>query len=128
MLDELPEGQQIDATAEIDEATRVTGRVRIEAGTRIANCIVRGPVVIGQDCVLRDAYVGPYTALGNRVCITGSEIEHSIVLDDSRIVDLGGRIEDSLIATHVEVSRTRVRPAAHRLMLGDDSKVDMGSA
>ncbi|MSS70757.1 MAG: glucose-1-phosphate thymidylyltransferase [Candidatus Latescibacteria bacterium] len=125
VLDELPDGQEIDPTAKIDPSSRVMGRVRIGANAQIDGCAIRGPVVIGEGCILRDAYVGPYTALGNRVTITGSEIEHSIVLDDSRILDLGGRIEDSLIATHVEVARTRARPAAHRFMLGDDSRVDL---
>ena len=125
VLDELPEGQRIHPSAKIDSESKMSGRVEIGEKTELYSCFVRGPVVIGPECVLRDTYIGPYTSIGTQVTITRSEIEHSIVLDRSRILDLEVRIEDSLIATNVEVTRTRARPAAYRFMLGDDSKVDL---
>ena len=125
VLDELPDEKKIDPDVRIGDSSRVTGRVQISGATEIENCIIRGPVVIGARCRLKDAYVGPYTAVGNDVEIVGSEIEHSIVLDGGRILDLGGRIEDSLIGCHAEVTRVDARPAAYRFMLGDDSKVDI---
>ncbi len=39
-----------------------------------------------------------------------SEIEHSVVMDDSQILDIA-RLEDSLIGSEAVVQRTRVRPA-----------------
>ena len=125
VLDELGDENEIASDTQIGTSSRVTGRVRIESGTEIENCIIRGPVVIGSGCRLRDAYVGPYTALGNGVEIAASEIEHSIVLDGGRIVDLGERVADSLIGYNAEVTRVEARPAAFRFMLGDDSKVDI---
>ena len=125
VLDELPDKKNIAPSVQVDSSSRITGRVQIAAGTRVDNCIVRGPVVIGENCRLQDAYVGPYTALGNGVEIVGSEIEHSIVLDGGRILDLGERTADSLIGHNAEVTRARARPAAYRFTLGDDSKVDI---
>ena len=46
--------------------SQVDGRVVIEAGARLERATVRGPAVIGAGAVLRDAYVGPYTAIGAR--------------------------------------------------------------
>ncbi|MGH9165217.1 MAG: glucose-1-phosphate thymidylyltransferase, partial [Acidimicrobiales bacterium] len=57
--------------------------------------------------------------------VIGSEIEHSVVLERSRIVN-AGRIVDSLIGKEVEVVRSHRRPLAIRLMLGDHSTVDVG--
>ena len=125
VLDEMPDERGISPQAELDGATRIDGRVRIDDRTRLVNCVVRGPVVIGEECELRNTYIGPYTSIGSRVTITESEIEHSIVLDNSKILDFGGRIEDSLIARNVEVTRGQTRPIAYRFMLGDDSKVDI---
>ena len=125
VLDEMLDGPGMATDVLIDPATRLEGRVRVGNRTELVNCTIRGPVVIGDDCHLRDTYIGPYTSVGNRVTITGSEIEHSIVLDDSRILDFGGRIEDSLIARNVEITREKRRPFAYRFMLGDDSKVDI---
>lgn len=125
VLDEMPGEPGMCSGAAVDDLTRLEGRVRIGAGTQLANCTVRGPVAIGDGCILKDTYVGPYTSIGNHVTISGSEIEHSIVLDGSRILDFGGRIEDSLIATNVEITREKRRPFAYRFCLGDDSRVDI---
>jgi len=125
VLDELPDTQEIASDAKIGELSRITGRVIIESGTTIENCIVRGPVVIGKHCILRDTYVGPYTALGDNVEIAGSEIEHSIVMTGGRILNLAERVGDSLIGHNAEVKRVESKPASYRFMLGDDSKVDI---
>ena len=36
-----------------------------------------------------------------------------------------GRLEDSLLGHHVEVTRTERRPRATRLMVGDHSQIDL---
>jgi glucose-1-phosphate thymidylyltransferase len=125
VLDELPDAQEIASDSQIGESSRITGRVKIESGTKIENCIVRGPVVIGSNCTLQDTYVGPYTSLGDGVEIVGSEIEHSIVMDNGRILNLAERVGDSLIGHNAEVTRVESMPASYRFMLGDDSKVDI---
>ncbi len=125
ILDELPDEKELADSIQIDETSRITGRIKIGHNTRIQNCIIRGPAVIGQNCQLQDAYIGPYTALGDDVEVVASEIEHSIILDGGRIIDLGGRVEDSLMGNNAEVTRVEAKPAAYRFMLGDDSKVDI---
>ena len=124
VLDERPDESYIASTVEVSDTSRITGRVRILGGTKIENCIIRGPAIIGANCTLRDAYVGPYTSLGDNVELIASEIEHSIVLDRGRILNLGDRVSDSLIGENTEVTRTETRPGSFRLMLGDDSRVE----
>ena len=53
-------------------------------GRRLERCHVRGPAVIGPRSVVRDAYIGPYTALSEDVSVERAEIEHSIVMERSR--------------------------------------------
>ena len=65
------------------EASEVTGRVVVEAGARVVRSVVRGPAIIGRDAVIENAYVGPFTAIGDGVRIRGSEVEHSIILEGS---------------------------------------------
>ena len=71
------------------------------------------------------AYVAmaAFTAIGAGCRLEGCEIEHSIVMDDTIICDVGRRITDSLIGKHVVVERTHLKPKAIRLMLGDHSHV-----
>ncbi|TKT04287.1 sugar phosphate nucleotidyltransferase [Streptomyces lasalocidi] len=69
-----------------------------------------------------DVYVGPFTSVAENCRIADSELEFSIVLRESSIEGVG-RIEESLIGRHVEVTPAPVVPSAHRLVLGDHSKV-----
>jgi len=109
---------------ELDETSRIEGRVVIEAGARLVNSTVRGPAIIGKRTVLRDTYVGPYTSVYSDCEITDTEIEHSVVLEKSVISGIP-RVQDSLIGKQVEVRRSQTRPRATRLMLGDHSVVDL---
>jgi glucose-1-phosphate thymidylyltransferase len=107
------------------EASEVTGRVVVEPGARVVRSVVRGPAIIGRDAVIENAYVGPFTAVGDGVRIRGSEVEHSIILEGSSVTDVGGRIESSLLGRNVRVYRAATKPRAYNFMLGDRSQVGL---
>ncbi|MFJ2606221.1 glucose-1-phosphate thymidylyltransferase [Streptomyces sp. NPDC087425] len=109
---------------EVDEASQTIGRVVVEEGARVVNSRVVGPVVIGTGTVVEDSYIGPFTSVAENCRIVDSELEFSIVLRDSSILGVG-RIENSLIGRHVEVTPAPGVPNAHRLVLGDHSKVQI---
>ena len=69
--------------------------------------------------------MGPFSAIADGVRIERCEIEHSIVLDRSYLHAIAGRIESSLIGRDVVVTARDSRPSAHRLMLGDSSRVEL---
>ncbi len=102
-LEERIEGELVDS--------RVEGRVVIEKGARLERATVRGPAIIGEGAVLRDAYIGPYTAVGPGVRIESAEVEYSIVLEGSSIENLQGRIEASLVGKNVAIHRSPATPA-----------------
>ena len=108
----------------VDADSALIGRVVVEEGAVIERSVVRGPAIIGRDTVLRDTYVGPFTSIYFGCLLEDTEIEHSIVLEQSTIRGVG-RIEDSLIGKEVEVSPSTALPRAHRLMLGDHSRVSI---
>ncbi len=107
------------------EASEVSGRVVIEPGARVMRSVVRGPAIIGREAVIENAYVGPFTAIGDGVRVHGSEIEHSIVLEGSSVTDVGARIESSLLGRNTQVYRAATKPRAYNLMLGDRSQVGL---
>ncbi|MFB7498529.1 glucose-1-phosphate thymidylyltransferase [Streptomyces sp. NPDC056161] len=108
----------------VDDASVIIGRVRIEAGAQVSGSRIVGPAIIGADTVVKDAYVGPFTALADGCRIEDSEIEYSIVLKGSSVTGVR-RVEASLIGRDVEVTPAPRNPAAHRLVLGDHSKVQI---
>jgi glucose-1-phosphate thymidylyltransferase len=115
--------RQIDG--EVDSQSTLIGPVVVERGASIAGSTVRGPAVIGAGTTVRDAYIGPFTAIGPHCELSCCEIEHSIVLERSVIRNVERRIADSLIGREVVVERSPLRPQAIRLMLGDHSRVDV---
>ena len=110
----------------VDCDTVIEGLVRIEAGAVVERSRLRGPLVIGSGARVRDAYVGPFTSVGPDVELDHCEIEHSIVLERSRIRHVPVRIESSLIGKDVQVTAGTARPRAHRLTVGDSSRVELG--
>lgn len=108
----------------VDDASVLDGRVVVSAGAEIVNSTIRGPVVIGTGTRVVDSFIGPFSAIGNGCEVSNSEIEHSVVMDDSRVIDIP-RLEDSLIGTDAVVARSKQRPRALRLMVGDHCQIDV---
>jgi glucose-1-phosphate thymidylyltransferase len=108
----------------IDAESSIEGRVVIEKDAEIVSSRIRGPAIIGERTRIVNSYVGPFTSIAAHCEVLDSEVDHSVVLEQSRITGVTG-IADSLIGRNVEVSRSGERPRALRLMLGDHSKVDL---
>jgi glucose-1-phosphate thymidylyltransferase len=111
-------------TGSVDAASVIDGRVEIAEGAEIVNSTIRGPVAIGAGTRVVDSFIGPFSAVGAGCEVIHSEIEHSVVMDNSRVVDIP-RLEDSLIGTDATVMRSKVKPRALRLMVGDHCHVDV---
>ncbi len=116
-IEERHDGEVVDS--------RVEGRVCIEAGARLERSTVRGPAIIGAGATIVDAYIGPYTAIGDGVTIDGAELEHSIVLAGSTIRDLGSRVEASLIGRNVTIGKGPAMPRAYRFVVGDNAEISI---
>jgi glucose-1-phosphate thymidylyltransferase len=87
--------------------------------------VLRGPLVIGEDCTVEDAYIGPFTSIHSGVVVRKSEIEHSIILEKSSILNIGVRIESSLVGRNSEVKTNCGPPKATRFMVGDFSQIEI---
>jgi glucose-1-phosphate thymidylyltransferase len=107
------------------EDSKVEGRVVVEEGAVVTGSVVRGPAIVGRNARISDAYIGPYTSIGDDVEISGSEIEHSIILSGSRVTDLGTRMEASLLGRNVSLARSDGLPKTLRMMVGDNSEIEI---
>ncbi len=104
-------------------ASTLEGAVQVGEGSLIERCTLRGPVVIGAGCRLSDTFVGPYTAISDGVVVEHAEIEHSIILENSRISRLGARMSDSLIGRDCVIAHSEALPVAYRFMVGDSNQI-----
>lgn len=110
---------------DIDDASKISGRVVIGKGSKLTNCTVRGPVIIGEGCKLENCFIGSYTSIANDVSMGDIEIDHSVVLQGADISGIERRIVDSLIGERASLTITEHRPKALRFMVGDDSKIEL---
>jgi glucose-1-phosphate thymidylyltransferase len=121
----LDEMEDYEMHGKLEGNSVVSGRVQVGEGSVLNNCTLRGPAVIGCNCLLENTYIGPFTSIGDGAQVKNVEIEHSILREHCRIKDFDGRIVDSLIGVNVELMRSHSKPVAYKFMLGDDSKVEV---
>ena len=109
---------------QVDDESRIEGRVVVEAGAVVERSHIRGPAIIGAGTTVIDSFIGPFTAIDRDCRIHQSEVEHSVILARG-LVDRVARLTDSLLGRDVQVIRSEQRPRATRLMVGDDSQIDL---
>lgn len=117
----------LDSTmaGEVDSNSKISGRVHIGKGSRIINSTIRGPVTIGENCHIENCFIGPYSSIADRATIIDTEIEHSVILTEAKVIGIQQRIVDSLIGARVQLKVTPQRPKALRFMIGDDSQIEL---
>jgi len=101
----------------------IRGRVVVGEGTVLrGGSVVKGPAIIGKGCTISNAYIGPYTSIGDGCEIVGTEVEGSVVMEGARILDVE-RVVDSLIGRDALVERGNSLPKGHSFKIGDNSIV-----
>lgn len=104
----------------------VQGKVWVGEGTKISGrTLIRGPVAIGKNCIIEDAYIGPFTSIGDGARIRKAEIEHSIIFDRADI-SCGARIIDSIVGYNASITPAEdTMPRGHRLIIGDNTTIEL---
>lgn len=125
LLDEMQKGEAVNAGA-CDPTAVIQGKVKIGSGTTIGpGCLMRGPAVIGENCKIENAFIGPYTSIGNDVEIKNTEIEHSVIFDGATI-NCGKRIVDALVGQKAVITSAQdTLPRGNKLIVGDNAVVEL---
>lgn len=109
----------------VNVASQISGRVKIGKGSEIINSKILGPVIIGEKVRVVDSYVGPFTSLSDGVEIKKTEIEYSVVLENTKIENIKGRMQKCLIGKGVKIYHSKDLPRIYEFILGDHSKVGL---
>lgn len=125
VLEALPYTAPPDSPDQIEGECDVSHRVLLGKNSRIIESVVRGPVIIGDNTVIRHSYIGPYTSIGNDCRIEGSEIEASIIMDNCVITNIPGRIDRSLLAHNAQLISTARMPKTSRFVLAENTYVEL---
>jgi glucose-1-phosphate thymidylyltransferase len=107
----------------LEKDVKVSGIVCIGNDTVIREgTTLRGPLIIGKNCEIGpDAYVGPYTSIGDNTLIHGAEVENTIIVGDCKI-ECKRRIVDSLIGRNTQISGSENSlPRGSRFVIGENT-------
>lgn len=114
-----------DIRGSVDPQSVLTGPVVVGPGAEVVRSRLDGPLVVGADSVIRDSRLGPHTSVGRGCLIADSTIAESIILDQARVEGID-RIRDSVIGRRAHV--LAARNAGHRLLVGDQARLSVGTA
>lgn len=121
VLDDL---LQRNIRGELDQNSKVIGRVEIGLGSKVENSTIRGPASIGERCHIKDSYIGPFTSIGTGSRIENSSIEHSVILEGCSICHIE-RLADSVIGRGARIAKQERGFKAVRLFIGDDTEIEL---
>ncbi len=105
------------------EDSEIHGHVQLDDSVVVKRSVLRGPCIIGAGARIIDSYVGPFTSIGPGTVLEASEIENSIVLENSTVRNIGSRIGNSLIGKNVTISKSGKPPRSYSFMVGDNSEI-----
>lgn len=117
--------QPLKTDGEVDRLSDVAGKVILEKGSRIVRSKIRGPVIIGENTVIENSYIGPFTSIYHDCEVRNSEVEYSIVLENCRVIDAEIRVESSLLGREVEIVKCAAKPLTQKFIVGDQSRIEL---
>jgi glucose-1-phosphate thymidylyltransferase len=123
ILDRL--AQPLENDGKMDSLSDIAGKVILEKGAQIIRSQIRGPVIIGENTIIENSYIGPFTSIHRGCEIRNSEVEYSIVLENCRIIDAHSRIERSLLGREVEIIKCAAKPLTQKFIVGDQSRIEL---
>ena len=109
----------------IDDMSKMTGEVIICKNSSIINSIIKGPVIIDNDCTIKDSYIGPYSSIGKNCKITNAKVEYSILMEGCVLDSLNQIMKSSLLGKNVKVVGSNNQNNNSTFLLGDQSYVEL---
>jgi glucose-1-phosphate thymidylyltransferase len=109
----------------VDDESDLRGNIHVGRGSEIRRSTIRGPVIIGENCIIENAYIGNFCAIGSNSKICDCEIEHSVIMEDCEVRNIRERIDFSIFGRNVTVMGKEKRPKAYKLVLSDKSAVEL---
>ncbi len=108
----------------LDSKSQILGRVEVQQGTQVTGSIIKGPVSIGEDCLVKNSLVGPFTSIGAGTVIEDSKIEHSVILEGCQIYKTR-LLSDSVIGRNTEVITREDSTGVISLFVGDNARIEL---
>lgn len=86
-----------------------------------SDCILQKPIIIGENCIIKNSKLGPYLCIGNSSEIDNSNISNSIIMENCKI-ETKQRISNSIIANKTVISSSSDE---NHLIVGEKSQIKL---
>jgi len=110
----------------VDGQSSLDGPVRVERGAVVVDSRLVGPLIVGSGARVSASTVGPYVSVGANCRISRSTVERSVLMEDSRVDDVG-LLTSSVLGREAAVDGGEGfgdQPVS--VLLGDHSVVNVG--
>ena len=87
------------------------------------NSVLKGPIIVGDDCVISSSVIGPNVSIGNNSILENCKIENSILMNNCKILSTT-HIFDSIIANGSEIKKSAL-DKKQQFLLGERSQVNL---
>ncbi len=108
----------------INEASSTEGAIGIGVGSRVTNCVLSGPCLVGKDSVLANSNIGPSVSIGNSCRVINAKLQNCIVEDGAHIENFPGGLVDSVIGRQVSLQGEGCCSRPTRVIVGDMCRVE----
>ncbi len=102
-----------------------TGKIWLGSNVTICNSKIIGPVAIGDNAVITDSYIGPYTSIGALSEISNCELDNCILLKQVKMEGVQKRISGSLIGNNATIKASKTHPLSCNFLVGDNSNISI---
>jgi glucose-1-phosphate thymidylyltransferase len=99
---------------------RLRGEVQVGDGSKIVDCDIIGPVVIGRHVEIERSTIGPNTTIGDGCRVTDAVVRRSILMQDVELTHW--RLRDSLVGHRASIGGS-APPAFVELTIGERSEI-----
>ena len=110
----------------VDGRSTLDGPVRVDEGAEVVDSTLVGPLVVGPGARISASTVGPYVSVGADCRIDRSTVEKSVLMEGSRVVDVGLMISSVLGRQAAVDGGASPGNQPVSVLLGDHSVVDVG--
>lgn len=120
LLDEKLEPRQ---ESKVDADSTIENRVSIGKNCKVEASRIRGPLIIGDNVIVKDSYLGPYTSVSDDCYIEGSHVENSVLMQGVKIINVEKPIDTSLVGTGTEIVNSNGPAGSMEFFVGEKSRI-----
>jgi len=115
------ESLDLRVSGNVDSASVVVGQVGVSSSASVENSRLQGPVLIADETRILDSSLGPNVSIGRGVKIRGCTLQDCVVLDETRMVNLGP-IQEAFVGCNSDLER-REKADPISFVIGDGSLI-----